>query len=97
MAITGEKWRGILGGLEERKAPLELERRRVRPKMHMLSVRAVAGGYAVFGEHGDKISEVFERRADAVAEAEGFLGDGSLLLEEGPTGHVENEVMRRSG
>jgi len=82
----------------EQKGAVEMEDEpAARAKKRMLSVRAVAGGYAVFGEHGNKLSEVFARRADAITEAEAFAGgDGSVLLE-GPTGHVESEVMLRRG
>lgn len=99
MTATGTKWRGRLGGLEEQKAPVETGEQpaTARPRKRTLSVRAVAGGYAVFDEHGKKLSEVFARRPDAIVEAEGFAGgDGSVLVE-GPTGHVESEAMLRRG
>ncbi len=53
-------------------------------------VRTVPGGYAVFTEHGHKISEVFEHRHDALAEARGY---GGIVLVEGDTGHIEREVV----
>lgn len=53
-------------------------------------VRSVPNGFAVFTEHGQKMSEVFEHRPDAIAEARSY---GGIVLVEGDTGHIESEVV----
>ncbi len=54
----------------------------------IFSVRRVPGGFAVFGRGSSKVSQVFAKREDAVAEAR-LLG-GSVMVD-GDTGHLVSE------
>lgn len=87
--MTEQKWRGILGGLEEQKAPLD------PPATRRYAVRPVTGGYAVFDPHGKRASEVFAHKSEAIAEAEAYVGGDGIVEVETETGHIEREHIER--
>lgn len=55
------------------------------------SVRPIHDGFAVFDGSGSKVSEVFGKRDDAIAEARAYLGGEGILLVEDESGHVVDE------
>lgn len=57
-------------------------------KQRIFSVRRVPGGYAVFGRSPTKVSQVFSRREDAIAEAKSL---GGTVMVDGDTGHLVAE------
>jgi hypothetical protein len=55
------------------------------------TVRPIRDGFAVFGPGQTLASRVFERREDAVTEAEAFAGPDGMVLIEDAMGHVVGE------
>lgn len=91
--MAEQKWRGILGGLEEQKAPLDLPS--LPSGRRRYAVRPVPRGYAVFDPHGKRVSEVFLHKSEAIAEAEAYVGGDGIVEVETETGHIEREHIER--
>ena len=70
--------------------PIPVMSHEARAEAATYFVRSVPGGFAVFRGDGEKLSEVYDDREVAIAEARSY---GGLVLVESETGHIVSEVI----